>query len=134
MPLYADYLTVNRDFVSVFSKEVDGERPDAWRGFIPHEKWRDIFDGLLRALERASVDDRKSVLLQGAYGVDYPYWSGNLPNRVPVESPTDNDVPSPDDRVFCLSCHRAHGSDRRSGLIWADGSTKLSTCQQCHNR
>jgi hypothetical protein len=65
--------------------------------------------------------------LQGAYGADF------VTPRVPVETPTDDLVPSGDDRVFCLSCHKAHGSDRPSGLIFIDGASRLSTCQQCHN-
>ncbi len=72
--------------------------------------------------------------ISGSYGADYAHWSGNLSGRVPAETPTDNDIPSADDRVFCLSCHKAHGSANRAGLIHADGSTRLSTCQQCHNQ
>jgi predicted CXXCH cytochrome family protein len=64
---------------------------------------------------------------------DYTYWLGNVPNRVRVQSPTDDDVPSADDQVFCLSCHKAHGSPNRAALIFADGARLGSTCQQCHN-
>jgi predicted CXXCH cytochrome family protein len=65
--------------------------------------------------------------------VDYTFWQGALPNRVRVESPSDDLVPSLDDRVFCLSCHKAHGSVNRSSLIFSDGARLTSTCQQCHN-
>lgn len=70
----------------------------------------------------------------GAYGADYSHWSGAISNRVEVESPEDDFIPSADDEVFCLSCHKAHGSDFGSSLIYADGVTKISTCQQCHNQ
>ncbi|MEW5807356.1 MAG: cytochrome c3 family protein [Acidobacteriota bacterium] len=72
--------------------------------------------------------------ISGSYGADYAYWSGTINNRVEVENPLDEAVPSDDDEVFCLSCHKAHGSSFKSALIYADGSTKLSTCQQCHNQ
>ena len=66
--------------------------------------------------------------------VDYAYWTGAIANRVPVQNPTSNTIPSSSDQVFCLSCHKAHGSSNRAALIFADGATKLSTCEQCHNK
>jgi predicted CXXCH cytochrome family protein len=66
--------------------------------------------------------------------VDYAYWLTAIPNRVPVQSPSDNVVPSSDDQVFCLSCHKAHGSSNKAATIFADGATLNSTCQQCHNQ
>jgi len=63
---------------------------------------------------------------------DYAYWASALTGRVPVQSPSDDDIPSADDQVFCLSCHKAHGSANRAALIFADAATLGSTCQQCH--
>lgn len=69
----------------------------------------------------------------GKAHADYTWWSQNQVNRARVE--TDDDlVPSQDDRVFCLSCHKAHGSGRPDSLIYADGQRRRSTCQQCHNQ
>ena len=51
-----------------------------------------------------------------------------------VETPSDDQIPSRDDRVFCLSCHKAHGSPHESALIYADSPDMLATCQQCHNQ
>ncbi|MFN8589346.1 MAG: cytochrome c3 family protein [Candidatus Eisenbacteria bacterium] len=35
--------------------------------------------------------------------------------------------------VFCLSCHRAHGSDQPFGLVFtASSGTNASGCDQCH--
>ena len=65
--------------------------------------------------------------------VDFTYWLGPQTNRVVVQSPTDDLVPSADDQVFCLSCHKAHGSPNRAALVFADGSRQSSTCDQCHN-
>lgn len=41
-----------------------------------------------------------------------------------------------DDEVFCLSCHKAHGSGHAFGLLWPYGTSGLagsSGCNQCHN-
>lgn len=72
--------------------------------------------------------------ISGSTDADFTYWSGTITNRVPVQTPTDDTIPSTDDQVFCLSCHKTHGSANRSGTIFADGTTLLSTCQQCHNQ
>jgi len=66
--------------------------------------------------------------------VDDQHWSGSIMNRVPIQSPNDDTIPSGDDQVFCLSCHKAHGSAKPFGLIYADGATLTSTCQQCHSQ
>lgn len=71
--------------------------------------------------------------LSSSLDTDYTYWLGPVPNRVRVQSPDDEDVPSPDDQVFCLSCHKAHGSANRAALVFADGERLGSTCAQCHN-
>ncbi len=36
--------------------------------------------------------------------------------------------------VFCLTCHRAHGSDYKNGLNWDYGGGSSEGCQQCHNK
>ncbi|HVR39084.1 MAG TPA: cytochrome c3 family protein, partial [Thermoanaerobaculia bacterium] len=64
---------------------------------------------------------------------DYPTWSAVAIARVPVES-ADNAIPSQDDRVICLSCHKAHGSANAHALIYADGVTQESTCEECHDQ
>jgi predicted CXXCH cytochrome family protein len=71
--------------------------------------------------------------LSASRHVDYTYWLGTVPNRVRVQSPDDDDAPSADDQVFCLSCHKAHGSTNRAALVFADGERLGSTCAQCHN-
>ncbi len=70
--------------------------------------------------------------LYGSPYVDYAHWSSDLTDRVRVQSPTDDVSPSQDDQAFCLTCHRAHGTPNTNALIWADGLTLDSTCQQCH--
>ncbi len=62
------------------------------------------------------------------------HWNSVTGYRVPVLNPTDNVVPSHDDAVTCLSCHKAHGSNNPQATIYADGTTLQSTCQECHNK
>jgi predicted CXXCH cytochrome family protein len=76
-------------------------------------------------------DDRT---IFGAVSADYAVWVGVTLPRVPVHSPADNAIPSQDDAVICLSCHKAHGSSNWKTLIYADGMTMDSTCQECHNQ
>ena len=70
----------------------------------------------------------------GSQFASYTAWTSLTYPRVPSESPLDNTVPSTDDRVTCLSCHKAHGSLNPSATIYADGATIDSTCQECHNQ
>ena len=70
----------------------------------------------------------------GSAFADYATWASVTLPRVPVHSPTDNTIPSQDDQVMCLSCHKAHGSDNYAALIYADGASPDSTCQECHNQ
>jgi predicted CXXCH cytochrome family protein len=43
-------------------------------------------------------------------------------------------IPSSDDQVNCISCHKAHGSANTKALIYADAATLDSTCQECHDQ
>lgn len=75
--------------------------------------------------------------------VDPDHWFSALASRVPVVSPSGL-VPgtsgTSDNQVFCGSCHKAHGSNHRAGLIYdddatatpEDGTALMQTCQQCH--
>ena len=65
---------------------------------------------------------------------NYGHWNSVVGFRVPVLNPTDNVVPSHDDAVTCVSCHKAHGSNNPQATIYADGTTLQSTCQECHNK
>ncbi len=75
----------------------------------------------------------QDLTINGTSHADYNYWSGDISNRVEVESPSET-IPGLDNEVFCLSCHKAHGSAYKSSLIYADENRMLSTCQQCHNQ
>ena len=75
--------------------------------------------------------------------IDPAHWFSSLTSRVPVVSPTGTIPGTPsgsDNQVFCGSCHKAHGSQNRKGLIFdneatpdpEDGTSFNQTCQQCH--
>jgi len=70
----------------------------------------------------------------GSPSSDYTRWTAVTLPRVPVQSPTDDAIPSTDDQVTCLSCHKAHGSDNGKTLIYADDTTIDSTCEECHDQ
>ncbi len=67
-------------------------------------------------------------------------WHESHNSRVPVVSPSQS-IPGSDNRVFCLSCHKAHGSTHVQGQLWDDRTTAEledglivdDTCNQCHN-
>lgn len=75
--------------------------------------------------------------------IDGAHWFSALASRVPVVSPSGT-IPGTaagsDNEVFCGSCHKAHGSPHRKGLIFddettptpEDGTSLNQTCQQCH--
>lgn len=43
-------------------------------------------------------------------------------------------VNSPSNGVFCLSCHKAHGSSHPFGMAWdTTGGTSIKGCGQCHD-
>jgi Doubled CXXCH motif (Paired_CXXCH_1) len=69
----------------------------------------------------------------GSAKADYAWWSGVTTNRVPVQNSLGVPAPNENDQVFCLSCHKAHGSPNDAAFINADDATWSSTCQQCHN-
>lgn len=62
--------------------------------------------------------------------------------RVPFLAPGATDFPTSraataTSRVACLSCHKAHGSNYRKGMVWPyleENDNTLAGCQQCHNK
>jgi hypothetical protein len=77
--------------------------------------------------------------------IDSAYWFTGALSRVPVVSPSGvipGSSGTSDNEVFCGSCHKAHGSANRAGLIWddptttapEDGTLMTQTCQTCHNQ
>jgi len=76
--------------------------------------------------------------------VDASHWwqisgAGAPQSRVPVVTASGT-IPSDDNQPFCGSCHKAHGSINKFGLLLDDDQTSAKedgtkvkdTCQQCH--
>ena len=87
------------------------------------------------------------TMSQGATNghVDPAYWFSALQSRPPVVSASATIPGGPatsDNQPFCGSCHKAHGSTHRAGLIWddptsaalEDGTSVTQTCQACHHQ
>ena len=43
-------------------------------------------------------------------------------------------VVSAENQVFCLTCHKAHGSSNNSSMRWEYQTSSNRGCQQCHNK
>jgi hypothetical protein len=79
--------------------------------------------------------------------VDWNHWNtGITGSRVPVMSASQQ-VPNQDNTPSCMTCHKAHGSVNKYGLIFDNETTpeledgnsatlagRIATCQQCHNQ
>lgn len=72
---YKDYLSVDKDFIPVFSKNWDKKYPDRWKSFYPHNTFKDILTDLASSLEMGSNESRKSLWISGAYGTGKTFAS-----------------------------------------------------------
>lgn len=63
----------------------------------------------------------------------YATWLSVVLPRVPVHSASAT-IPSQDNQVMCLSCHKAHGSTNYQATLAPDGVTLDSACEECHNQ
>ena len=62
---------------------------------------------------------------------------GRLPFIVSEVYATDYSTavtPAENNQVFCLSCHKPHGSERDSAMRWDYRNGSNLGCQQCHNK
>ncbi|AIG97398.1 hypothetical protein AFULGI_00005970 [Archaeoglobus fulgidus DSM 8774] len=65
---YSNYLSIDKDFVPVFTEEVDRINKNLWKSFIPHVKFEEVLEKTIKALERANINDTRSIWIYGAYG------------------------------------------------------------------
>ena len=65
---------------------------------------------------------RLPFLVQGMFG------------GTPEENYTDATEAAEDNQVFCLTCHKAHGSTNNSSMRWDYRTNSNRGCQQCHNK
>jgi len=73
--IYKDYISIDKDFIPVFSKNWDKKYPDRWKSFYPHNTFKDILNDLASSLEMSSNESRKSLWISGPYGTGKTFAS-----------------------------------------------------------
>ena len=63
---YSEIIGLNEYFQPVY--DITNEKGTYWKQFIPNEKFYNILSEVLTSLESSTVEHRKSIWLQGAYG------------------------------------------------------------------
>ncbi len=69
------------------------------------------------------------------FGADIGDSTAGIPRLRYGSANGSNSSVGSSDTVLCLSCHKAHGSKYKYGLVWPNhqaGADMLSGCQQCH--
>lgn len=72
---YNNFISISKDFIPVFTEEVDKNYKGTWKFFIPHSHMKNMLEKLTTALERSNVGDKRSLWLTGAYGTGKTYAS-----------------------------------------------------------
>lgn len=72
---YSDYISVDTDFIPVFSAFSDRDFPTKWKSFFPHDSFKTILNHLIETLEMSSVEKNKPVWMYGAYGTGKTFAS-----------------------------------------------------------
>lgn len=116
-----------------------------------HDQLQATATGVLPAHFNAHPQDVALNEFSSASHTDASHWttgtgdgflvSGGIV-RVPFTNPAASDftaasTASASSEVFCLSCHKAHGSQSQKALNWPyveGGTNYLAGCQQCHNK
>ncbi len=71
---YIDFIDVFEDFYPVY--DISNEAKDYWKRFIPTDSFKELLRRFLDSLESASYGDKKSIFLQGRYGVGKSHATG----------------------------------------------------------
>ena len=72
---YKDYISIDKDFIPVFSKNWDKKYPDRWKSFYPDNTFKEILNDLASSLEMSSNESRKSIWISGPYGTGKTFAS-----------------------------------------------------------
>lgn len=72
---YNDYISVDTDFIPVFSAFSDKEFPTKWKSFYAHDNFKSILAQLADTLEMGSNEKNKSLWMYGAYGTGKTFAS-----------------------------------------------------------
>jgi hypothetical protein len=73
--VYSDYLSVDSDFIPVFSVFSDRDYPTKWKSFFPHDSFKSILGQLADTLEMGSIEKNRSLWMYGAYGTGKTFAS-----------------------------------------------------------
>jgi len=65
---YSEYLSVDSDFIPVFSEHSDRKFPGKWKSFYPHDSFKSILSQLIDTLEKGSTSKDLPMWIYGAYG------------------------------------------------------------------
>lgn len=63
---YSDILELYEHFQPVY--DITNELKEYWKRFIPNERFYDILQTTLNALDSSQIKDRKPIWMQGTYG------------------------------------------------------------------
>lgn len=73
--IYSDFISVDTDFIPVFSAFSDRDFPTKWKSFFPHDSFKSILGQLADTLEMGSIERNKSLWMFGAYGTGKTFAS-----------------------------------------------------------
>lgn len=73
--MYNEYISVDSDFIPVFSRHSDRDFPNKWKSFYPHDSFKSIVSQLVDTLEMNSIEKNKSLWMSGAYGTGKTFAS-----------------------------------------------------------
>ncbi|RMF87861.1 MAG: hypothetical protein D6736_11940 [Nitrospinota bacterium] len=103
----------------------------------PHKKHPGTYSesGKYAPINRSGANTDPNNWVNGTNG----FSIGRLPFLVQgATNFTEARTVAANNEVFCLSCHKAHGSGNAFGLRWeysiGAGDTHKAGCQQCHNK
>lgn len=72
---YEEFISVDADFIPVFSEHSDKKFPNKWKSFYPHDSFKSIISQLADTLEKGSVSKDLPIWMHGAYGTGKTFAS-----------------------------------------------------------
>lgn len=73
--MYKEYLTVESDFIPVFSSSSDRTHPERWKSFYPHESFKKILTLTVETLEKSFTSKDRPIWVSGSYGTGKTFAS-----------------------------------------------------------
>lgn len=73
--MFSEYISVDSDFIPVFSEHSDNRYPSKWKSFYPHDSFKSIISQLIDTLEKGSIAKDQPIWMYGAYGTGKTFAS-----------------------------------------------------------